>query len=268
MGVNERGAGAIGDLPRGHGILGLLIRDPRPRRMRDISQHPDSFGFPPNHPPMHSFLGAPVRIRDEVFGNLYMAEKQGAEEFTAEDEAMLVALAAAAGVAIDNARLYDRSQRQRRWSEAVGELTQTLLEAHGRGRCPGPHGGPGRPADRRRDDDRGAVRRVGPAGRACGLLHRDAEHAEPPPEVSVGTALEGALWESVVTPGSRCCWCRRRGSRVTHALALDVRRLGGMSPHGADRAAAAGPRQRQRRGARAGVDGRPGAGRRRTSWRR
>ena len=145
--------------------------------MRDISQHPDSFGFPANHPPMHSFLGTPVRIRDEVFGNLYMAEKQGAEEFTAEDEAMLVALAAAAGVAIDNARLYDRSQRQRRWSEAVSELTQTLLQR----------------ADEDAALDLMAAQAgrltaaattivalydaVGPAGRACGLLHRDAEHA-------------------------------------------------------------------------------------------
>ena len=81
---------AIGDLPRGHGVLGLLIREPRPRRLRDIAGHPDSYGFPPNHPPMHSFLGAPVRIRDEVFGNLYLTEKQGGADFTADDESILV----------------------------------------------------------------------------------------------------------------------------------------------------------------------------------
>ena len=127
-GVTDAERARIGDLPRGHGILGLLIRDPQPRRLRDISEHPDSFGFPPNHPPMRSFLGAPVRIRSEVYGNLYMAQKQGADEFTAEDEAVLVALAAAAGVAIDNARLYDSSRRQRQWIEAVGEVTQILLE--------------------------------------------------------------------------------------------------------------------------------------------
>ena len=118
----------IGDPPRGHGVLGLLIRDPQPRRLMDIATHPDSYGFPANHPEMHTFLGAPVRIRTEVFGNLYMAEKQGAESFSEEDEAILVALAAAAGVAIDNARLYDASRRQRDWSDAVAEITQILLE--------------------------------------------------------------------------------------------------------------------------------------------
>ena len=128
QGVTAEQRAEIGDLPRGHGVLGLLIREPRPRRLRDIAVHPDSHGFPPNHPPMHSFLGAPVRIRDEVFGNLYLTEKQGAADFTADDEAILVALAAAAGIAIDNARLYERSRLQRRWLETTAELTQLLLE--------------------------------------------------------------------------------------------------------------------------------------------
>ncbi|MEO7448805.1 MAG: GAF domain-containing protein [Humibacillus sp.] len=119
---------AIGDLPRGHGILGLLIREPRPRRLRDIAGHPDSFGFPPNHPPMHSFLGAPVRIRDEVFGNLYLTEKVGPGGFTSEDKAILIALASAAGIAIDNARLFERTRRQRQWTETTGVVSQMLLE--------------------------------------------------------------------------------------------------------------------------------------------
>lgn len=85
----------IGDLPHGRGVLGLLIADPRPVRMPDITKHPQSYGFPPNHPPMHSFLGAPIRIRDQVFGNLYLAEKRGAAEFTEDDEEIAVALAAA-----------------------------------------------------------------------------------------------------------------------------------------------------------------------------
>jgi signal transduction histidine kinase len=127
-GVTDEERARIGHPPRGHGVLGLLIREPRPRRLRDITTHPDSFGFPPNHPAMHTFLGVPVRIRDEVFGNLYMAEKQGADEFGEEDEAILVALAAAAGVAIDNARLFDASQRQKQWSDAVAEIIQVLLE--------------------------------------------------------------------------------------------------------------------------------------------
>ena len=127
-GVSHEQRELIGDLPRGHGILGLLIRDPQPRRLADISTHPDSYGFPPHHPPMHTFLGVPIRIRDEVYGNLYMADKHGGGEFTAEDESVLVALAAAAGVAIDNARLYDLGRRQQEWIEAVGEVSQMLLE--------------------------------------------------------------------------------------------------------------------------------------------
>jgi signal transduction histidine kinase len=126
-GVSPDERALIGPLPQGHGILGLLIRDPQPRRLKDIAAHPDSYGFPANHPPMRTFLGAPVRIRDEVFGNLYMAEKEGGEEFTEEDEAILVALAAAAGVAIDNARLFDAGRRQRGWSDALAEITQLLL---------------------------------------------------------------------------------------------------------------------------------------------
>ncbi|MFC3505377.1 GAF domain-containing protein [Micromonospora krabiensis] len=117
----------IGDLPHGRGVLGLLIDEPRPLRMPDITQHPDSFGFPPNHPPMHSFLGVPVRIRDHVFGNLYLAEKQGLAEFTEDDEEIVVALAAAAGVAIENARLYALAHRRERWLAATAEITSLLL---------------------------------------------------------------------------------------------------------------------------------------------
>jgi signal transduction histidine kinase len=107
-GIDAPTRAAIGDPPKGHGILGLLIREPRPIRLPDLSQHPDSYGFPPNHPPMHSFLGVPVKVRDEVFGNLYLTDKRSAEEFSDIDEELVVALAAAAGVAIDNARLHAR----------------------------------------------------------------------------------------------------------------------------------------------------------------
>lgn len=117
----------IGDLPHGRGVLGLLIDEPRPVRMPDITQHPQSYGFPPHHPPMHSFLGVPVRIRDQVFGNLYLAEKQGAPEFTEDDEEIVVALAAAAGVAIENARLYALAHRRERWLAATAEITSVLL---------------------------------------------------------------------------------------------------------------------------------------------
>jgi signal transduction histidine kinase len=118
---------AIGALPTGRGVLGLLIDDPRPVRMPDITRHPQSYGFPPNHPPMHSFLGVPVRIRDRVYGNLYLSEKQGAAEFTDDDEQIVVALAAAAGVAIDKARLYALAQRRHRWLTAATEITELLV---------------------------------------------------------------------------------------------------------------------------------------------
>ena len=98
----------IGPPPEGHGILGLLIWDPKPIRLDDLSKHAASFGFPPNHPPMRSFLGVPVISRDRVFGNLYLTEKQGADAFSQEDEDLVVGLAAVAGVAIENARLHDK----------------------------------------------------------------------------------------------------------------------------------------------------------------
>src|SRR3954454_22775765 len=126
-GIDPAAHAKIGDLPHGRGVLGLLITDPRPVRLPDITRHPDSYGFPPNHPPMHSFLGVPVRTRDQIFGNLYLAEKQGAAEFSDDDEEIVVALAAAAGVAVDNARLFALAQRRERWLAAAAEITGVLL---------------------------------------------------------------------------------------------------------------------------------------------
>jgi len=126
-GISPEQHAAIGDLPTGRGVLGLLIEDPRPLRVPDITRHPQSSGFPANHPPMHSFLGTPIHIRDQVFGNLYLAEKQGTAEFTEDDEAIVVALAAAAGVAIENARLYEVASRRERWLAATAEITTMLL---------------------------------------------------------------------------------------------------------------------------------------------
>jgi signal transduction histidine kinase len=108
VGIDEDTYAAIGHLPEGHGILGLLILEPKPLRLRDLSTHPQSYGFPPHHPPMRSFLGVPIRVRDAVFGNLYLCEKQDAEEFTEQDEHLAIALASAAGVAVNNARLVQR----------------------------------------------------------------------------------------------------------------------------------------------------------------
>ena len=110
VGIDDEGHRAIGHLPEGHGILGLLIVDAKPLRLPDLTEHPDSYGFPPNHPPMRSFLGVPIRLRDEVFGNLYLTDKSTGEVFTDVDEELLVGLASAAGVAIENARLHTKVQ--------------------------------------------------------------------------------------------------------------------------------------------------------------
>jgi signal transduction histidine kinase len=126
-GVDPQTHAAIGDLPRGHGVLGLLIEEPRPIRLEDITRHPRAYGFPPNHPPMHSFLGVPIRIRDQVFGNLYLAEKHGGVQFNQQDEDMVVALAVAAGAAIDNARLFAQARRRQLWLQAAAEITAVLL---------------------------------------------------------------------------------------------------------------------------------------------
>ncbi|WP_198359063.1 sensor histidine kinase [Streptomyces fildesensis] len=127
VGFTPEQIAAIGAYPSGHGILGVLIRDPHPLRLPRISDHPSSYGFPPNHPPMDSFLGVPIRVRDHVFGNLYLTEKRGGGQFDAEDESVLATLAVAAGVAIDNARLYEESRRRERWLQANAEITHTLM---------------------------------------------------------------------------------------------------------------------------------------------
>jgi signal transduction histidine kinase len=110
-GLSEAERRRIGDLPTGRGLLGLVIREPRPIRTDDITRHPKRYGFPPHHPAMKSFLGVPIVSRDEVFGNLYLTEKIGAAGFTSEDQAIAVLLAAQAAVAVENARLNDESQR-------------------------------------------------------------------------------------------------------------------------------------------------------------
>lgn len=110
-GIDEATVRKIGQFPHGLGILGQLIHDPRPLRLHDLTSHPNSYGFPPHHPVMHSFLGVPIAIRDEIFGNLYLTEKEGGGDFTAADERYIVGLAAAAGVAIDNARLHEKNQQ-------------------------------------------------------------------------------------------------------------------------------------------------------------
>jgi signal transduction histidine kinase len=127
-GMAEDAVERIGHLPEGKGLLGALIEDPRPIRLRRIADDARSVGFPPGHPPMHSFLGVPIRIRDEVFGNLYLAESTKGE-FSAEDEELTQALAATAAVAIENARLYEAAQSRGEWLQAVAAITRQVLAA-------------------------------------------------------------------------------------------------------------------------------------------
>ncbi|MBD3138379.1 sensor histidine kinase [Microbispora bryophytorum] len=127
VGLSEEEIARIEHWPHGLGLLGLLIKEPRTLRLADISRHPESYGFPPGHPPMGSFLGVPVRVREEVFGNLYLTEKRGGGNFDEDDEAIVVALATAAGVAIENARLYEESRRRETWLRASSDITTRLL---------------------------------------------------------------------------------------------------------------------------------------------
>lgn len=117
----------IAEWPHGRGLLGLLIQQPQTLRLPDIADHPASYGFPPGHPPMRRFLGVPIRVRDDVFGNLYLTEKSGGREFDSQDEAIISALAAAAGVAIENARLYEETRTREIWLDASSEVTRRLL---------------------------------------------------------------------------------------------------------------------------------------------
>ncbi|MEU1205216.1 GAF domain-containing sensor histidine kinase [Nocardia sp. NPDC005825] len=126
-GIDEETRARIGELPEGRGVLGLLITQPKTIRLDNIADHPSSVGFPANHPAMRTFLGVPVRIRDEVFGNLYLTEKAGGQLFTEDDEVIVQALAAAAGTAIDNARLYQSSRTRQAWIEATRDIATEFL---------------------------------------------------------------------------------------------------------------------------------------------
>ncbi|ATQ27714.1 GAF domain-containing protein [Rhodococcus ruber] len=126
-GIDEDARASIGDLPTGHGLLGLLIEQPKPIRLDNLAQHVASSGFPDHHPPMRTFLGVPVRVHGEVFGNLYLTEKANGQSFTEDDEVIVQALAAAAGIAVDNARLFEEARLRQRWQEATSEIRAELL---------------------------------------------------------------------------------------------------------------------------------------------
>ncbi|GAA5162338.1 GAF domain-containing sensor histidine kinase [Pseudonocardia eucalypti] len=127
VGIEDDVRDLIGDLPTGKGVLGVVIEDAKPLRLPNLAEHPMSVGFPANHPPMRTFLGVPIRAHGEVFGRLYLTEKKNGQQFSEDDEVVVQALAGAAGIAIDNARLYEESRRRQRWLEAAGEVTARLL---------------------------------------------------------------------------------------------------------------------------------------------
>jgi len=231
QGLTQGEREAIGDLPHGHGVLGLLIREPRPRRLPDVAGHPDSYGFPPNHPLMHSFLGTPIHIRDEVFGNLYLTEKQGTAEFTSEDEAILVALATAAGIAIDNARRYEGSRQQRRWLATTGAVTQLFLE--GRDERSAMHFLAERTWELSQaqlamvalyDDDGDLVVRAVQAGEP----HGDAVRSD----AVLGAVLHKGHWRELVSAREPVLLLTRPGDPTVDDLTNDVRALGASDPYG------------------------------------
>jgi signal transduction histidine kinase len=125
-GLDEEAKAAIGDPPHGRGILGVLIRDARPLKLRDLGEDPRSVGFPPNHPPMKSFLGVPILLRGIAYGNLYLTEKEGGGEFTRDDEELVTLLAGQAAVAIENARLYESATRWSRQLQSLNEIASAL----------------------------------------------------------------------------------------------------------------------------------------------
>lgn len=127
VGLTDEQIAAIGPYPTGHGVLGELIRNPVPLRLHDLAAHPASVGFPAHHPPMNRFVGMPLRVRGAPFGNLYLTDKHGGGDFTAEDQRVLEALAAAASVAVENARLYDVARLRERWARANDRISRQVL---------------------------------------------------------------------------------------------------------------------------------------------
>jgi signal transduction histidine kinase len=195
IGLSEEEIARIEHWPHGLGLLGLLIKEPQTLRLAHISDHPESYGFPPGHPEMGSFLGVPLRVRDEVFGNLYLTEKRGGGEFDEEDEAIVVALATAAGVAIENARLYEESRRRETWLQASSGITTSLLSGAE------PHEvltSMARRAREMADADIAAILLPGDGGETLRVVIEDGETADDvlPVEVAISDSLEGRAFRS------------------------------------------------------------------------
>lgn len=192
VGIDDDRARLIGELPRGRGLLGSLIREPRPLRVDHIAAHPVSSGFPPHHPPMDSFLGVPIRVRDEVFGNLYLTEHETGA-FSAADEELVQALAATAGIAIANARLYEETRYRAQWSAALAEASRDVATVEG-----DPVDLLVRTAAQLASADRVAVALVEPGGDHVTLTHLLGDDVE---GVGLRYPTQGSLVEEALQSG-------------------------------------------------------------------
>lgn len=213
--------------PRGIGLLGVLIRDPRPIRIDDMAAHSESCGLPPGHPPMNTLLGVPIRVRGEVFGNLYLADKRDGTTFTDEDEALAVAYAAAAGVAIDNARLFETTRRQQLWADAISEMSQALLSGQ-----------------RPRKALSLLVERAASASEASmavvSVVNADGdlvvEAAFGPDrrgsDAVVGSTMNAPHWLEVIESGEVLLLSSKLGEGVANPPSAELRRTVGMPVHG------------------------------------
>lgn len=215
--------------PSGQGLLGLLLQEPVPQRVDNVSAHPSSVSaLPPGHPPVDTFVGAPIRVREHVFGNLYLTQKRGEGGFTDEDEQLLVALAAAAGIAIDNAQLYRRARRHRDWARAVGELTQTLLEGRNE------RGALARMVKRARDLAEAELAVFAMVEEENGSLILHAVDAEKDNGAGLmGTALTSPRWRIVLANRVPLLLMIDPGDAHVGELSEDLRRRAGLSTDGA-----------------------------------
>ncbi|MGV1008945.1 MAG: GAF domain-containing protein [Dermatophilaceae bacterium] len=226
-GMTSREVARMAHPPHGDGILGLLINDPRPLRLENIADHPAAAGFPEGHPVMTTFLGVPIPVRGEVFGNLYLTEKVGGLAFTEDDEALVVALAASAGIAIENARLYETTRRQQQWSEALGEMSQVLLSGENQ-----------RDAlsllvDRVKAVAEAEMAAVALLDEESGALALEAVTGpDGRPSALVGTALTATHWYEVLETGEPLLLFSKAGESVADPPAGLLREGTGLPLHG------------------------------------
>jgi signal transduction histidine kinase len=226
-GMTPREIARMAHAPHGDGILGLLINDPRPMRLDNIADHPASVGFPEGHPAMTTFLGVPIPVRGEVFGNLYLADKVGGLSFTDDDEALVVALAASAGIAIENARLYETTHRQQQWSEALGEMSQALLSGRNE------RDALGLLVNRARSAAEAEMAAVALVDEETGALALEAVIGPDERASSfVGTALTASHWYEVLDTGEPLLLSSKPGESVADPPAGLLREGTGLPLHG------------------------------------